>query len=109
MEIEIKDDDDDIDYRGEKAPNLNNLDENQREPRRSDNNKARIIQNLYKKKKRSPHRSYIIVSEAESESDDVSRYTLFLINQDLDQGRKKCQRYPHFIIIMKMMWKTHSN
>lgn len=77
MEIEIKDDDE-IDYRGEIAPHLNNQDENQREPRRSDNNKARIIQNLYKKKKRSPHRSYIIVSEAESDSDDASRYNRLL-------------------------------
>lgn len=76
MEIEIKDDDD-IDYRGDKGPNLNLLDEAQREPRRSDNNKARIIQNLYKKKKRSPHRSYIIVSEAESDS-DVSRYPILI-------------------------------
>ena len=50
MEIEIKDDDD-INYRVEKQPNLNNPDETLREPRRSDNNKAIIIQNLYKKKR----------------------------------------------------------
>jgi len=88
---------------------LNNPDETLREPRRSDNNKAIIIQNLYKKKKRSPHRSYTIVSEAESDSDDVSGYSLFLIYLDLDQGRKKCLKSLHFITIMRMMQKSPSN